>query len=312
MTSDDAQRSAQHALCHQRLLMSGPAQGHDTLGGRFGLVSGNGNAMDFQDNKSSDGSVVTGEVAGRNRFQDLITENIADLIQRTGPGNQLPSERDISIKLAVSRNALRDRLRLMEALGILERRQGAGTFVKPMDPTGLAFALDLMLARSFLTTSNLHVVRVALERQGAIEAAHQQRPDTSAMRRALGVMAMSADRTEVAEADLIFHHRLLKLAGNPALSFFADALHGVLARSLTYRQERWQEAGPSRATLVQIHEAIVLAIESGDPEGAGRRTDEHFKVFSSLVEHQSTGSTKQDSYHTAPKDSDDTLWWSET
>ncbi len=69
---------------------------------------------------------------------DPIVQKLAQLIQGVGPDRRLPSEREMSISLGVSRVALRDRLQGFEILGILERRQGSGTFVRQLDSNGLA------------------------------------------------------------------------------------------------------------------------------------------------------------------------------
>jgi DNA-binding FadR family transcriptional regulator len=88
---------------------------------------------------------------------DPIVQKLAQLIQGVGPDRRLPSERDMSLSIGVSRVALRDRLQGFEILGILERRQGSGTFVRQLDPNGLASLLDLMLYTSFVSHSNVRV-----------------------------------------------------------------------------------------------------------------------------------------------------------
>jgi DNA-binding FadR family transcriptional regulator len=217
---------------------------------------------------------------GEDHFNDEISQQLARVIQEGGPGGRLLNERDLAAAMDVSRNALRDRLRLLEALGILERRQGAGTFVRPMKPHGLAFALDMMLTNGYMSLADLHVVRVALERQGAAEAAKGPDPESVAgMRRMVGIMSMSRTLDEVVRSDVQFHHYLLKAAANPALTFFADALHGVLQQSLAYRQLRWNKARGSRELLVKVHQDIVLAIEAEDVEEAALATVRHFEAF---------------------------------
>jgi GntR family transcriptional regulator, transcriptional repressor for pyruvate dehydrogenase complex len=224
---------------------------------------------------------IDGEVRiGEDHFNDDISQQLARVIQEVGPGGRLLNERDLAAAMDVSRNALRDRLRLLEALGILERRQGAGTFIRPMKPHGLAFALDMMLTNGYMSLADLHVVRVALERQGAAEAAKGPDPASVAgMRRMVGIMTMSRTLDEVVRADAQFHHYLLKAAGNPALTFFADALQGVLHQSLAYRQLRWNKARGSRDLLVKVHQDIVLAIEGGEVLQAALATVRHFEAF---------------------------------
>lgn len=216
---------------------------------------------------------------GNNRFLDPISEQLGEFIAGVGVGNRLPSERDMAARLKVSRTALRDRLRMLEVLGLLERLQGSGTYVQPLDPTGLAFAFQVMLSCSHLGLEDLHSVRRALERQAAVEATLRGGLDTREIRKCLGVMAMSTDMEEVVKADTAFHLELLALSGNPALKFFADSLQGVLAQSLRHRQDQWRQAGLGKDELVQVHSRIVYAVEGGDAANAGQAVEEHFIAF---------------------------------
>lgn len=190
-------------------------------------------------------------------------------------------------ELGVSRVALRERLLMLEALGVLERRQGSGTFVKPLDPDGLAFMLDLMLSSSHLTLGDLHTVRIALERQGAIQASLERNVDTRVMAECVHTMARARSKSAVTEADFLFHDQVLRIGNNPALTFFAGALHGVLHRSLEYRNERWRRSVADRQVLVAIHQEIIDAITKYDPERAAASVDQHFRTFDLLVEQPS-------------------------
>jgi DNA-binding FadR family transcriptional regulator len=215
--------------------------------------------------------------------RDAIVANLARMIQLAGPGERLPSERAIAESLGVSRVALRDRLKGFEFLGILERRPGAGTVVRSLDPNGLAEMLDLMLASAHVSHADLHVVRIALERESARLAAVAADVDLDEMYRCIYVFEHGTRPAEMAAADTAFHRHLMKLAGSPGLSFFADALQMSLFKSLQYRNQRWSKRVGAKNLLVDLHLAIVRAIETGDPDAAAFAVDAHFTTFDQLV-----------------------------
>lgn len=210
---------------------------------------------------------------------DPVSSRLASIIHDLEPGERLPSERILAEQLRVSRNALRDRIGVLEGLGVLARRKGSGTYVESLKPDSLAFALNLAIGSSHLPLSSLESVRIALERQAAAEATEVADPVLIAyMRSALNAMASTDDPAEILHADRAFHQSLLRAAGNPALNFFADALASVLIQGLKDRSERSVARVP-KSVLIEKHEEIYDAIIAGHKEAAMRAVDEHFTAL---------------------------------
>lgn len=215
---------------------------------------------------------------------DPIVAQLARVISRVGPAGRLPSERELALELGVSRTALRDRLQQVEAMGVLRRTVGSGTYVQPVDPSGLAVGLQIAVASSHLSLDNLVSVRVALERQAAVEAARLADPVLIAyIQKAAREIASARDDDEVAAADARFHTALLRAADNPAISFFADALSGPLHASVSRRIERLKHVVDNRQLMTNAHNAIHAAVASGDPAAAARAVDDHYAAFESAI-----------------------------
>jgi GntR family transcriptional regulator, transcriptional repressor for pyruvate dehydrogenase complex len=214
---------------------------------------------------------------------DPVSAALAKIIRGLRPGDRLPSERDLSTQLDVSRTALRDRLGVLEGLGVLTRRTGSGTFVETLKPDALAVALNLAISSSHIPLASLESVRIALERQAAHEAATRSDPVLIGyMARAVDTMERTNVRSEVIEADRAFHQSLLRAAGNPALTFFADALADVLAEDLADRSARLNDARlPTsiQTLMVDHHRSIQSAILAGDSAAAMRAVDDHFNAL---------------------------------
>lgn len=215
---------------------------------------------------------------------DPLSEKLALVIRSLGPGARLPGERELAAQLGISRSALRDRLQLMEGLGVLRRATGSGTYIQHLDSTGLALALDLALTACDLSLNALHSVRVALERQAAIEAARQLDPVLIAhMRKAVDTIDSSPDDAAVDGADFHFHDALLRASGNEALTFFADALSGVLHEALAERRAEMRHLSGDREVMVRLHRDIHDAVASGDPSRAAAAVDDHFATFDRIA-----------------------------
>lgn len=229
----------------------------------------------------------TREIASNpGRFDDEISSALRDVVGSLRPGDQLPNERELAENLGVSRNALRDRVRLLEAIGVLERRQGAGTFVEQsFNPDGLVFAMDLLVDTGQLKHRDLQSVRVGLERQAAILAAQGSATTDSIaeMRAAVVALGDKYDTPDVTTEDVRFHRALIAAADNPALSFFADALRGVLLRATQMGTMSWRAQRIGRRLLVAVHEDIIDAVDARDPTAAAAAVDEHFALHDRVV-----------------------------
>lgn len=218
---------------------------------------------------------------------DRVSEALADIVHQLGPGARLPSERELAARVGVSRTTLRDRLQVLESLGVITRRQGSGTYVQPLNPAGLTMALNLGISSCHLTLQDLNSVRVALERQAAMEAARVGDPVHIAyLEKAVNTIAYADEDAAVDEADFSFHDALLRASANPALSFFADALGGVLHRALAERRaemRRRLDEQNEQEVMVALHRRVWEAVRAGDPEAAAAAVDAHFDTYSRLI-----------------------------
>ena len=210
-------------------------------------------------------------------FDDNLTARLADLLLSLRPGQKLESERELAQRLGVSRTALRDRLVQFEALGIVERRTGSGTFVKGFSPDSVSLSLSLGLRNSGVSTESLVSVRVALERQAAREAAATQ--DLVALAHvAVAAKAMSETNDEalLLKADIDFHRAVFEASKSPSLIFFAEALNGTLARSVSGRQQRIWRLKHDIPKIRELHWEIYRQMAAGSELGAMAAMDAHF------------------------------------
>ncbi|MCX5387635.1 FadR/GntR family transcriptional regulator [Streptomyces sp. NBC_00083] len=200
--------------------------------------------------------------AGRQSLVDGVVDQLR--AQLTGGdwavGDRIPTEHDLAEQLGVGRNTVREAVRVLVHAGLLESRQGNGTFVRSTaDPSAV---LQGIRAAGTLDVLEL---RVALEAEAArLAAERRDAADMVALRAVLRTLREQGDRA--ADADMAFHLGVVEATHNPAFievyRFFSVQVHESLVTSL-----RDEEMPPID---LDTHEALVDAIESGDPAAAER------------------------------------------
>jgi GntR family transcriptional regulator, transcriptional repressor for pyruvate dehydrogenase complex len=203
--------------------------------------------------------------------KERVIRRLVELIESGTlvPGEKLPGERDLSDQLQVSRGTVREAVQFVQALGLVEIRHGAGTFVRASTgPHELQAEWRQWTLRHADRVHDLLEVRTALEPFAAeLAAARIEGEQLSAMAEALRQMEAAVERsdtTALVQADAAFHHAFCLAAGNAALLELADAMGQQLLR------ERGAVFGlPDRpARSLVEHREIYEAIRSGDGERA--------------------------------------------
>lgn len=193
---------------------------------------------------------------------DHAIKLVKELVQsgRFGPGDRLPNEADLAGQLKVSRNSLREAVRAMQTIGILEARQGDGTYVSELDPGGmmdvLRFAVDVSDARSVLWYLEL---RQVLEIATVQEAAVRRSPDQLSALKALHAKVLAEDDAdELMTLDGEFHNQIAEIGGNPVQ---AALLRVVSAPTVRARIGRQRLADRDFLRIRCEHQRILDAIE---------------------------------------------------
>ncbi|WP_198684087.1 FadR/GntR family transcriptional regulator [Brachybacterium sp. YJGR34] len=178
-----------------------------------------------------------------------------------GPGDRLPPEKELSERLGLSRNSLREAVKALELIRVLDVRQGDGTYVTSLSPgvllEALGFVMDLSRDSSVL---ELFAVRRLLE-PAAVEAACEHL-DAAALAELEALMAPLDEDTDVetlVAADITFHRIINAACGNAYLSSLLDGIADATARGRVWRG--LTEAGAVAKTLDE-HRAILDALRS--------------------------------------------------
>lgn len=192
-----------------------------------------------------------------------IKEMILD--GRLAAGERLPPEKELSEQLGLSRSSLREAVKALEIIRILDVRRGDGTYVTSLEPRllseAMAFIVDLHQDTSVL---ELFEVRRILEPAAASIAASRISADQLALLRAsMATVRTDTSVEELVSHDLEFHRIIAHASGN---SYLASLLDGL--SSGTVRARVWRGLTEERAVArtVDEHAAIVEALARGDGE----------------------------------------------
>jgi GntR family transcriptional regulator, transcriptional repressor for pyruvate dehydrogenase complex len=203
------------------------------------------------------GPTVTDEAIAK--IRELIVSG------RWRPGDRLPRESDLALELGLSRNSLREAVRALALVRVLEVRQGDGTYVSSLEPDLLlettAFVAHLLQEHTVL---ELFEVRRLLEpAAAALAAVRMDDRDRSTLRLELERMQAAEDVEELVDADMAFHSVIAQAAGNTVLSSLLD---GLAARTMRARLWRGRADREALAATLTEHVRIYEAITSRDPE----------------------------------------------
>lgn len=201
------------------------------------------------------------------RVVDAVTQLIldGDLL----PGDRLPVEAELAERFEVSRGSLREGVRALAVLGILESRQGDGTYVTSLAPSLLLRPVGLLVElQGAGQARHTHAVRRLLESEAAAAAARHPEDSASrdAARAALAQAAAvlgdprDAEHEAFLDADVAFHSAIATWAGNPVLAALVEALAG---RTTPHRRWRAQALPDADARAHEWHTQILAAVEEG-------------------------------------------------
>jgi GntR family transcriptional repressor for pyruvate dehydrogenase complex len=189
----------------------------------------------------------------RNHVAERLRELLSD--ERAAPGGRLPPERELASTLGVSRSSLREGLRRLSDLGIIESRQGSGTYLAPLD------------------LGDLFEVRQRLEPLAARLAAERcQERDLLTLEEALvELRAALPDAHHFGDADVRAHAAIVEASGSLPLRVLFAAIADLLRHSRATTATDPALRDDAAAEMA----AIVAAIRTGDGDAAEQAMRDH-------------------------------------
>ncbi|TVQ24518.1 MAG: FadR family transcriptional regulator [Spirochaetaceae bacterium] len=211
--------------------------------------------------------------------QEIIEQFVKFIIQDDlKAGDRLPSERVLAERFGVSRPSLREALRVMEAIGLVEIQRGGGTYVSDFNITPFLSVIAPLFMRKKGFELEFLELRIMLELKGVEMAARNPRTDKKDLLLPL-VMSMkeAQEYDEGVRADIFFHRTIFRLSESFFLQKSAELVENILEYSVSHSRKIIIERVGDTNDLYQQHLRIYEAIVKGDVEEARTAMETHLR-----------------------------------
>ena len=214
--------------------------------------------------------------------RDLVGSTIGEITRhiRThdlGPGDRLPSEAAFARQFSVSRTVVREALRSLAAMRLVELSAGRRATVAKLDYGAISPMIEHGVHTEQISVQQIYDVRRTIEMRTATLAA-LRRTDEEAERIRFHAHAMReqfGNLDEIMEHDLAFHVEIAKAAKNPVFSLIVGAFDGVTRQTWPIGW-RSRTSDAQQLAVIGIHIDLADAIAAGDPEAARDLMARHF------------------------------------
>lgn len=202
---------------------------------------------------------VTDEAIGK--IKDMIVSGTLR------PGDRLPKESELAAGLGLSRNSLREAVRALSLIRILDVRQGDGTYVSSLDPQLLLEAVSFVVDfhRDDTVLEFLAVRRILEPAATAMAASRISDRELDALDAQLDALGAEPSVEELVAGDLEFHRGIVGASGNSVLCSLLDSLSGTTTRARVWRGLTQEDAV---GRTLHEHRAILGALRDRDAEAA--------------------------------------------
>ncbi|MDX8351804.1 FadR/GntR family transcriptional regulator [Cognatiyoonia sp. IB215182] len=215
-------------------------------------------------------------------FTENTTQTLRQIRQLIDSGSlpsdgRLPTERELSQEFGISRRAVRRALEVLEAEGLIWRKQGKGTFAgKPPEPASQIAAniVDEVDALAVMEA------RLGIEPQLAALCARRATVEDVERLRHLAVRLSEAADSDASELwDGAMHRMIARIADNPILSTAFDVLEAIRAREDFQHSRQRARTPETREIYTAQHDRIIAAIDARDSHAARAAMTEHLETL---------------------------------
>ncbi|MBU3931968.1 MAG: FadR family transcriptional regulator [Proteobacteria bacterium] len=229
--------------------------------------------------------VVLKVVEKKRAYEDIVQQVIALIEQgKLKRGDQLPSERELTEAYKVSRTTVREAIRTLESMKLLQCRQGNGTFVLASNEEALIHPLAEGLFNAKDDIRDIFYIRKIIEPHVAQLAAENSTPqDIEKMEKILCMQEECIERGEnIIETDSAFHNLVAGAAKNRVMERLIHALVDLLKQAREEYLTEGESNGRAKRSLVG-HQQVLSAVRNGDSEDAKSAMLKHLEDIERII-----------------------------
>ncbi|MCL2092484.1 MAG: FadR family transcriptional regulator [Micrococcales bacterium] len=188
-------------------------------------------------------------------------------------GSRMPTEPALSKMLGVSRNTVREAVQALVHSGLVERRQGSGTYVVGTSELAVTISREVAAASQSDVVEVRHALEVEAARLAAVRCTTNDVAEINRARDARQTAYTGGDLAEMVATDLALHRAVVRASGNPLLAHLYENLIAAIGDDIQgiFVTDTDADAG--------VHDALVAAVVTGDPEAAARETTSYLATL---------------------------------
>lgn len=212
------------------------------------------------------------------RLADRVAKDLQHMIfTEYKPGDKLPVENELANLYSVSRITVREAVSRLNTMGIVDVRQGEGTFVKQLTPVSFMRSMLPMLTLSKKDVKSFIEVRILIECKAveltARHAGEEELQKLKSILEDLELTALTGDVENYHKKDLLFHRTIVEYCRNPILA----AIHEMLSEMIMEVLQTFCISPNSTINAIVYHNRIYRAIEQHSEVDAVAEMEEHLK-----------------------------------
>jgi GntR family transcriptional repressor for pyruvate dehydrogenase complex len=214
----------------------------------------------------------------RRSLADQVADALVDLILEDGlqEGDALPSTAELSERFDVSRTVIREALADLAGRGVVTRSQGRECVVATPGRDELTRLLQFRIRTDAVSSDHILDIREALEVVAARAAAQEgSAEEKAAIREMLEQLGTAKTEAAYHAADIGLHRAVAEASGNSLTVLILDGLVDFLRDVRVQATRSRKQRGEDLSEVIELHEAIVVAIEAGDGDAAAQAMHAH-------------------------------------
>jgi GntR family transcriptional repressor for pyruvate dehydrogenase complex len=195
-------------------------------------------------------------------------------------GDKLPPERELVEKFQVSRTSVREALRALQIIGLIECKQGGGNYIRDSFEDNLIEPLSLMFVLQNSRNSEILELRKVLEVETATLAARKiTQEELAQMKEIIEKMKQLPDEKENIILDKELHYIIARASGNNLIISILTAVSSLMDSFIKEAREAIINKDENKMVLLEHHENIYQALAEHDEKRAARVMDDHMNLI---------------------------------
>lgn len=216
------------------------------------------------------------------KVYDQVIEKIKDKIKygEIKKGDKLPTEREMAESLEVSRASVREAMRALEVIGLIESRHGAGNYIRTNFNNSLLEPLSIMFMLQESSPKEMYDLRETLELQcSKLAAKNIDDGELKILTELLDKMYVASSEEESVELDIKFHQLIAKASRNVLLINVFNVISQLVDEFIRNARMQIFHEGNTKESLLWIHENLLRNLKKRDESLAYNAMQEHFDLI---------------------------------